>query len=236
MVVPDTITDSATAERFLDDVRAENASFYSGDLGQAALKDLQQTFPHHWLYVGELLQNAVDAEATHLRLADVPEGLLFEHDGTPFAPAHVRALCARGLSTRGAGTVGFMGIGFKAVFQSYERASISSGPWRFGFTVKEETGEYGERLRDWLGCVLPTHVDPGDPSPGMNCRLLLANRLSRLGSVQDEWNRRQQMALVTCTRHAFILVPVSLLWIACSAGLGSVIASEDGETFWVVGR
>ena len=178
--------DRAQALSFVEQVRAENRAFYATDLGQAALKDLQQTFPHRWLYVGELLQNAVDAGAKHIHLKAIPEGLVLEHDGTPFQPEHVRALCARGLSTKGAGTVGFMGIGFKAVFQSFERAAISSGAWRFGFHVKEETGEYGERLRDWLGCVIPLDVDAGNPSPGMQCRFVLTDRLSRLGRVHDD--------------------------------------------------
>src|SRR5665647_2730491 len=102
----DTVVDRATAEHFIDALHAEYQAAYSTDLGQAALKDLQQTFPHHWLYVGELLQNAVDAGAKRIRLAAIHEGFLFEHDGAPFEPEHVRALCARGLSTKGAGTVG----------------------------------------------------------------------------------------------------------------------------------
>lgn len=196
MVVPDTITDRATADRFIDAVRAENETLYAGDLGQGAVRDFQQTFPHSWLYVGELLQNAVDAGATHIRLAEVPEGLLFEHDGAAFEPKHVRALCARGVSTKGAGTVGFMGIGFKAVFHTFERASISSGPWRFGFTVKENIGEYDERLRDWLGCVLPEHADAGEPSAGMRCRFLLTNRVARAGSVGEDVARALSSDLV----------------------------------------
>jgi len=183
---PGPIVVTPAEAEFIKRIHEENRSFYSSDLGQAALRDLQQTFPHHWLYVGELLQNAVDAGAKHIRVAAIPEGFLFEHDGTPFEPEHVRALCARGLSTKGAGTVGFMGIGFKAVFQSFERAAISSGHWRFGFTVKEETGEYGERLRDMLGCVIPEHVDAAEPSPGMQCRFVLTDRLARLGSVHDD--------------------------------------------------
>jgi hypothetical protein len=45
----DTDVDRATAKTFIDDVHKENHGFYSTDLGQAALKDLQQTFPLHWL-------------------------------------------------------------------------------------------------------------------------------------------------------------------------------------------
>ena len=58
-------TESAAAQ-FLADVRSKNQDFYATARGNGALKDLQQTFPHPWLYVGELLQNAVDAEAKAL--------------------------------------------------------------------------------------------------------------------------------------------------------------------------
>src|SRR4051794_12766589 len=62
-------TERAAAARFIADVCAKNHAFYSNDLGQGALKGLQQTFPHTWLYVGELLQNAVDAGAKQIRFA-----------------------------------------------------------------------------------------------------------------------------------------------------------------------
>ena len=176
------------ARQFIGKVCAKNRSFYSTDLGQGALKDLQQTFPHHWLYVGELLQNAVDAGAKKIRLIVEPESVLvFEHDGAAFEEHHVRGLCSRGLSTKGAGNVGFMGIGFKAVFQSYECVDVSSGPWRFRLCVNEEVGEYDDRQRDWLGCVSPTFVDTiSEPSPGMQCRFVLHKRLVRLGSINED--------------------------------------------------
>jgi len=188
-MVAGTVVDRGAAKYFTERVRAENYAFYSTDLGQAALKDLQQTFPHPWLYVGELLQNAVDAGAKKIRLAILPDssGLVVEHDGSAFNQDHVRALCARGLSTKGAGTVGFMGIGFKAVFQSFQCADIASGPWRFRLCVKEVVGEFGDRQRDWLGCVLPE--DAGDiegPSPGMQCRFVLRERLGRLAPIEDD--------------------------------------------------
>jgi hypothetical protein len=163
-----TITDQAAAQ-FLADVRTKNQGFYATDRGYGALKDLRQTFPHPWLYVGELLQNAVDADAKHIRLSvdETKRTLVVEHDGRAFDEGHVEALCVRGMSKKGAGTVGFMGIGFKAVFQSFECVDVSSGPWRFGFRVKEEVGELGDRQRNWLGCVLPAYGEAiAPPSQG----------------------------------------------------------------------
>jgi hypothetical protein len=184
-----TDTVAASAERFLNEVRTKNQDFYGTDRGQGALKDLQQTFPHPWLYVGELLQNAVDAGAKHIRLAvdEASRSLVIEHDGLAFNEEHVEALCVRGMSKKGAGTVGFMGIGFKAVFQSFECVDVSSGPWRFGFRVSEVIGEYGDRQRHWLGCVLPEYsASIAPPSEGMTCRFFLHHRLDRLGPISDD--------------------------------------------------
>jgi hypothetical protein len=96
------ITESAAARSFLEEVRAKNQAFYATDRGQGALKDLQQTFPHPWLYVGELLQNAVDAGAKHIRLAvdETTRSLVIEHDGAAFNEEHVEALCVRGMSKK----------------------------------------------------------------------------------------------------------------------------------------
>ncbi len=189
MVAGDATSANSLAERFINDVRAKNHAFYATDRGYGALKDLQQTFPHPWLYVGELLQNAVDAGAKRIRLAvdENARSLVVEHDGTPFNHEHVEALCVRGMSRKGAGTVGFMGIGFKAVFQSFEYVDISSGPWQFRFCVKEVVGEFGDRQRYWLGCVLPEYVPEIEgPSSGMTCRFALYRRLDRLGPVGED--------------------------------------------------
>ena len=88
-----TITDQAAAQ-FLADVRTKNQDFYATDRGYGALKDLRQTFPHPWLYVGELLQNAVDADAKHIRLSvdETARTLVVEHDGRVFDEGHVEAL------------------------------------------------------------------------------------------------------------------------------------------------
>jgi len=178
-----------TALAFITQLREENHAFYSSDRGRGALRDFQQTFPHPWLYVGELLQNAVDAGARKIRLAltSGDQVLIVEHDGSVFSGDDVQALCTRGLSKKGAGTVGFMGIGFKAVFQSFEAVDVASGPWRFRFCVKDEVGEYGDHQRDWLGCVLPIDAERLDPpSAGMTCRFVLHHRLSRLGPITED--------------------------------------------------
>ncbi|WP_163988895.1 sacsin N-terminal ATP-binding-like domain-containing protein [Pyxidicoccus caerfyrddinensis] len=175
------------AASFIEELRQENETFYGDPRGRGALKDLQQTFPHPWLYVAELIQNAVDEGATRLNLETKGEELVLEHDGRPFEPENVRALCARGVSSKGAGTVGFMGVGFKAVFRSFDTVRISSGEWRFRLSVPVLREEYGNIHREWLGAVLPFWDEHAQaPSEGMNCRFVLSGRVPGLPPVADD--------------------------------------------------
>ena len=179
-------------QTFLHDLCKRNRQFHEDPLGQGALRDLQQTFPHSWLYVAELLQNAVDERARCIFIVIEKDGtLVFEHDGNPFDEENVKALCARGVSSKGAGTVGFMGIGFKAVFRSFERVEVSSGPWRFSLTVQAVKGEeFGDLQRDWLGAVLPDwDSETAPPSAGMTCRFVLSRRLPALPPITNDLER-----------------------------------------------
>src|SRR5260370_6728207 len=180
------------ARRRLESICEQNRKFYSDPRGIGALKDLQPTFPHPWLHTDELLQTAVDEGATRIEAAIRDDGsLVFEHDGNIFSLEDVQALCARGVSAKGANTVGFMGIGFKSVFRSFESVRISSGPWHFALTVPIKQGEeYGDQQREWLGAVLPYwDTSPDEPSPQMKCRFVLSNRLPDLPPPAQDLER-----------------------------------------------
>ena len=171
------------ARASLESVCEKNRIFYRDPRGIGAFKDLQQTFPNPWLYVGGLLQNAVDESATRIDVTIREDGgVTFEHNGDGFSTVDVEALCMRGVSAKGANTVGFMGIGFKSVFRSFEFVQVSSGSWRFKLTVAVKQGEkYGDLQRDWLGAVLPQWDRSAEsPSSGMTCRFVLSNRLRDL--------------------------------------------------------
>ena len=58
---------------FVESIYDRNREYYSDRRGMGALKDLQQTFPNPWLYIAELLQNAVDEDATRVSVASPPE-------------------------------------------------------------------------------------------------------------------------------------------------------------------
>jgi len=177
------------ARAAIETISQENRKFYSDRRGIGALRDLQQTFPNPWLYLAELLQNAVDEEATSVKVVVRDDGsMLFEHNGKSFSETDVNALCARGVSTKGANTIGFMGIGFKAVFRSYQSVQIASESWRFKLSVPVKQGEaYGDQQRDWLGAVLPFWDESGEaPSGAMKCRFVLSNRLPNLPPSHDD--------------------------------------------------
>lgn len=185
-------TDESLLKEYLADLRRENNDFYSDPRGKGALKDLQQTFPHPWLYVAELLQNAIDEGATRVSiLIEGDDKLIFEHNGNPFTHADVKSLCVRGVSSKGAGTVGFMGVGFKAIFRSYENVQVVSAPWTFSLVVSSVKGErFGDLQRDWMGAVLPQwDGNAAPPSSGMTCRFVLSGRLPGLKPIQDDLDR-----------------------------------------------
>lgn len=181
---------AADPRQFVAQVRAANAAFYEDPRGRGALKDLQQTFPNTWLYIAELLQNAIDANANRVSArADQDGSVVFEHNGNAFNHRDVRALCERGVSTKGAATVGFMGVGFKAVFRSFEQVQVSSGGWQFRLQVPVVRGEtFGDVQRDWIGAVLP-EWDGGAaaPSEGMTCRFHLSGRIAGLPAPQSDF-------------------------------------------------
>jgi len=171
-------------------IRDENDTAFDREAVRGALKDLQQTFQHKWVYLAELLQNALDAGATEIRVAIQGDTLVFEHDGREFRAEEVRSLCLKGCSTKGPTSLGFMGVGFKSVFHSFRRASVSSGPWRFFLEVGWREGDRGERIRQWIGAVLPEWDGSLDaPSANMRCRFVLAQRLDGLATIQDDLDR-----------------------------------------------
>lgn len=175
---------------YLSRLHDENYEFYQSPKGRGALKDLQQTFPSPWLYVAELVQNAVDAEADSISFRELEPGtLILEHNGKKFDQRDVEGICTKGVSSKGAGTVGFMGVGFKSVFRSFETVRISSGPWKFQLQAKITKGEeYGDRQRDWLGAVLPHWApDLSPPSDGFKCRFELTGRLEDLPPVANDF-------------------------------------------------
>lgn len=164
----------ATKREFVESLAGENRRFYSTGDGKGVLRMLDLTFDDRWMYVFELIQNALDANADRMSFRiEQDDALCFQHNGTaPISEDSVEGLSKVFRSTKGAATIGFMGIGFKSVFRRYRNVFVSGWGWRFRFSVPEKTGErYGDVRRDMLGAVMPIwHDSLDEPTAGFTTR------------------------------------------------------------------
>lgn len=84
----------------------------------------------HFIY--EILQNAEDAGATHIRFRLEGERLQIYHNGRPFDERDIEGVCGIANGTKEDGTrIGHFGIGFKSVYCYTDRPCIYSGPHHF---------------------------------------------------------------------------------------------------------
>ena len=111
--------------------------YYSRQILEPAIRGflsiLGRQFPRNDLYLYELLQNAVDDGAKRIKLVSRNSGVHFCHDGKAFSVTDVLGLASVGLSTKGASgkrTIGFMGIGFKAVYKRYKTVKVFDDTFR----------------------------------------------------------------------------------------------------------
>ena len=108
----------------------ENQQFYEAPDGRGVLRAFELTFDHRWVYLFELVQNALDADARSiaLRLSEDGDALTFQHDGDrSLDEKDVEGLSKVFRSTKGASSVGFMGIGFKSVLRGFRRPGSPGG-------------------------------------------------------------------------------------------------------------
>ena len=160
----------------VDRIRETNRRRFSSADGWTNLRVLDFTFEERWIYLPELIQNAVDAGARRVAIDHGDDWLTLQHDGPePLTENSVVGLSGLFQSTKDVGTVGFMGIGFKSVFRRFQRVSVSGFGWHFRFDVEVTTGEeYGDRQPDLLGTVLPFWDDAvAPPDPGFTTRFEL---------------------------------------------------------------
>ena len=149
-----------TRREFLESLALDNQTSYGTQDGRATLRAFELTFEHRWIYVFELVQNALDAGARSIefRLSDDGDTLTVQHDGQrPIDEGNVEGLSKVFRSTKGAASVGFMGIGFKSVFGRFREARVPGWEWTFRYEMSQVVGEeFGDVQIDPLGAVLPT--------------------------------------------------------------------------------
>lgn len=168
---------------------SDNKSRFSSPEGRANLRVIDLTFEERWIYLLELIQNAVDAGASRISMDAGEDWLTLQHDGpAPLTEESVRGLAGLFQSTKGGGTVGFMGIGFKSVFQRFRSVGVSGFGWSFRFIVEVETGaEFGDRQPDLLGAVLPVWDESvAPPDPGFTTRFEFRHLLDARAPLRED--------------------------------------------------
>ncbi len=166
---------------FVADLARKNREFYGTPDGRGILRAFELTFEHSWIYLFELVQNALDAGARSIafRVTEDGDGLTFQHNGDcPLDEKDIEGLSKVFRSTKGASSVGFMGIGFKSVFQRFREARISGWGWTFRYEITQITGEtYGDVQPNLLGAVVPIWDDAiTAPEPGFTTRFEMHRR------------------------------------------------------------
>ena len=159
----------------------QNREFYGRPEGRGILRAIELTYDQHWVYLYELVQNALDVGASliGIRLTEADDALVFQHNGDrSFDDKDVEGLSKIFQSTKGARSVGFMGIGFKSVFIRFQEARISGWGWTFRYEIAQVVGEeFGDVQRDLLGAVVPIWDDEiAAPEPGFTTRFELRRR------------------------------------------------------------
>lgn len=95
---------------------------------QGIRKIVEDLYPDSAHFIYELLQNAEDRDATHVRFTLSADKLRFEHNGETFGPENIYAITDIGEGTKAddEDKVGRFGVGFKAVFAYSETPRIWS--------------------------------------------------------------------------------------------------------------
>lgn len=181
-----------TFKKFIQDLGVRNREFYGTTDGMATLRALELAFDHSWIYLCELLQNAIDAGASSLKIdiAESGDALVFQHNGDNLLDKDdIEGLSKVFRSTKGARSVGFMGIGFKSVFKRFQEVWISDvGGWKFKFEISQVVGdEYGDVQQNLLGAVIPIWDDGIIcPDDDFTTRFELRRRTNKDTSLYDD--------------------------------------------------
>ena len=152
-----------TKKLFIEDLAGKNRAFYGTSEGRGVLRAFDLTFEHRWLYLFELIQNALDAGACSIKFGpnEDSDSFVFQHNGNlPLDEKAIEALSKVFRSTKGASSTGFMGVGFKSVFRRFREAKISGWEWTFRYEITQSIGKrYGDIQPDLLGAVIPIWDD-----------------------------------------------------------------------------
>ncbi|MBI4981086.1 DUF3883 domain-containing protein [Candidatus Woesearchaeota archaeon] len=95
---------------------------------------LQKAFPRYGSFLMEFIQNADDAHSSKMKIEISPDALHISNNGWPFSEKDVTSICKVGRSSKTVQDyIGYLGVGFKAVFLISKKPQIYSGAWQFTF-------------------------------------------------------------------------------------------------------
>lgn len=155
------------------------------------LSILERQFPRNDLYLFELLQNSVDDGAFNVSVGVKDGALHFSHDGALFTPLDVLGLASVGLSTKKGRSIGFMGVGFKAVYKRFSRVEVCDKTWCFQFAAPP--GHSNHSVRDWV--LLPKWSER-DTSRESGCHFIMSQPVGGQKALQNDMTSLPHTATV----------------------------------------
>lgn len=122
-----------------------------------ALERIIQLYADKVHFVYELLQNAEDAKAKHIKFLQYDDRLEVLHDGKPFTNNNLKSLFNIGLSDKvnDLNQIGEFGVGFKSVFSICERVELYSKPGNYR---EKDVGDAKEFALEIIDFVNPNDI------------------------------------------------------------------------------
>lgn len=126
-----------------------------------AIDRLQKAFPRYGSFLMEFVQNADDAKSRSLKIRISQDTITISNDGHAFSEDDVKSICKVGRSSKTPKDyIGYLGVGFKAVFLISECPEIYSGGYQFKF---DKTAWQDSEHVPWQ--VIPVWID----NPNVDC-------------------------------------------------------------------
>lgn len=112
-------------------ISADNLKKYGTEY-EKVLKIIINQYSDRTHFIYEILQNAEDVSAKHIRFHLTEEAFEVYHNGRPFDDKDIDGVCGIASGTKDDGTrIGHFGIGFKSVYCYTEMPQIYSGKYHF---------------------------------------------------------------------------------------------------------
>ena len=126
-----------------------------------ALERIIQLYTDKSHFVYELLQNAEDCEATHIKFVQHDRYLEVMHNGKPFTESNLAGLCDIGQSDKAGNLnqIGEFGVGFKSVYGICDTVRLFSKPSNYRGKEKLDAKEFAVQID---GFITPHDIDDED--------------------------------------------------------------------------